>query len=294
MGDRRLLATRRRPEVLTKAASGVVRLYPRVERGTAVRCLLPTRSRSRNAVFAILTAVFVSLAGAVVMSAGQTASRSQRPPAAQALGSDAGILVTRESGGRVVIRFTGTQPRRVRRLVGKAVGVRCFRYGSAGLGPSEMKISSATAPLRSLAKPVRTAITGRYDACTVLDPATSAALAHVPLSALGLDHIDEDATLTRIIVAASIAGREADAAHVSTYPPTAELARTLPARTVALERQEDSPAQGQLGVFTDGARHLEVVALTRSGRRIFLDFTADVVSTNAFRALGEVQSGRAP
>ena len=66
-------------------------------------------------------------------------------------------------------------------------------------------------------------------------------------------------------------------------PESAE-ARARFGRTFARVRPGTRPfkilKRVAIGVYSDGARHLTVVARTLTGRRLFADFDGDVVSTN--------------
>jgi hypothetical protein len=42
---------------------------------------------------------------------------------------------------------------------------------------------------------------------------------------------------------------------------------------------------GAYGVYSDSNRHIEIVAQSSAGRRLFLDINGDVISSNVFPAL---------
>ena len=49
---------------------------------------------------------------------------------------------------------------------------------------------------------------------------------------------------------------------------------------VSLAGPREAPPPGKVGYYSDRAEHVAVVALSRSGRRLFIEIDRDVVSTN--------------
>jgi hypothetical protein len=61
----------------------------------------------------------------------------------------------------------------------------------------------------------------------------------------------------------------------------------VPARArvtlVALETPSGTPPGDAFGYYSDGARHAAAVAVSASGRRLFLEYDGDVLHTNIVR-----------
>ena len=57
------------------------------------------------------------------------------------------------------------------------------------------------------------------------------------------------------------------------------MAAVVP-RLVVLAAPGDSPPAGRVGLYSDGARHVTVVALTPAGARLSIDVDAGVLTTN--------------
>ena len=47
-----------------------------------------------------------------------------------------------------------------------------------------------------------------------------------------------------------------------------------------LDAPGNSPPAGKIGFYSDGAAHVLVAALSASGRRLFIEYEGDVLSTN--------------
>jgi hypothetical protein len=71
------------------------------------------------------------------------------------------------------------------------------------------------------------------------------------------------------------------------YPPTAQIVADLKGAVVGLATPDDTVAPGRYGIYSDGAQHIEAVAVTAAGRRLFLDLNGDTVSSNV---LGQINS----
>jgi hypothetical protein len=63
------------------------------------------------------------------------------------------------------------------------------------------------------------------------------------------------------------------------YRTTAEVLGRLD-QLVALDDPNATPPPRFVGLYSDGAQHATAVAVTSSGRRVFIDVNADVMSTN--------------
>jgi hypothetical protein len=68
------------------------------------------------------------------------------------------------------------------------------------------------------------------------------------------------------------------------YPAAETVAADVP-RLVVLAAPGDSPPPGRVGLYSDAARHVTVVAVTTAGVRLFIDADGGVVTTNVPQAV---------
>ena len=72
----------------------------------------------------------------------------------------------------------------------------------------------------------------------------------------------------------------ANLGRAGAYPAAQAVAAVVP-RLVVLAGPGDSPPPGQVGLYSDGAQHATVVALTTAGARLFLDADGGVMTSNS-------------
>ena len=104
----------------------------------------------------------------------------------------------------------------------------------------------------------------------------TAPLVQVALSPEGAAALEDG----RVSLAMQAVAVRAAGDGLSSYASVASLQRSLAGGVAALSSPSDTPNDRRIGVYSDGARHLTVVARTLTGRRLFADFDGDVVSTN--------------
>ena len=110
-------------------------------------------------------------------------------------------------------------------------------------------------------------------------------LVSVPLTQSGAVFLDEESKalqLIRLVFAAGLVGEEL---NLSGWPSYTQLAETLDLepkhRIVGLAAPTDTPPAGSIGYYSDRQEHVAVVTLSKSGRRLFIEFASDgVISTN--------------
>ena len=103
----------------------------------------------------------------------------------------------------------------------------------------------------------------------------------IPLTQRGAVHLDELEKTGGLLSLLLIAGEWGDE-ETDTYPTPAELlARferetgSAPRRLIALSLPSGTPPAGSVGYYSDGAKHAAVVTLSASGRRLFIEVSAD-------------------
>jgi hypothetical protein len=106
----------------------------------------------------------------------------------------------------------------------------------------------------------------------------------VPLTQTGAVFLDEQSKalrLFRVLVGASLVVEQR---HLTGWPTYAVLRawgfRNAGQRLVRLASPTDTPPAGAIGYYSDGNDHVAVAILSGSGRRLFIEYAGDVVSTN--------------
>ncbi|MDQ6751291.1 MAG: hypothetical protein M3Z33_11130 [Actinomycetota bacterium] len=64
-------------------------------------------------------------------------------------------------------------------------------------------------------------------------------------------------------------------------PPAEKIVANFNRKVVTLGSADASPPAGVTGFFSDGLQHASGVAVSALGRRLFIDSSGEVVSTNA-------------
>jgi hypothetical protein len=118
--------------------------------------------------------------------------------------------------------------------------------------------------------------------CTIRLVATEIDFVDVPVTEDGAVYVDERHTVYEIRNAAFTAAQDAEDAHGETFESAEEFVRKYGAGgdLVALASADATPPPRTTGIFSDGNRHFEAVALTTLGRRMFYDIDGDVLTTN--------------
>jgi hypothetical protein len=211
------------------------------------------------------------------------------------VGEAKGVRIVREQGALVVV-FTQRAERLRRRVAGKLVTIVCTEFMEDGTASGEYTLR---APRRG--RRINTGdLTRGIDYCQVYRAAyrvrrdgerrriPRTLVASIPLTQTGAVHLDEQAKTLTLIVLLTIAEAIGEDRNISGYPTAAELLeavpgfRPRPARPplVALESPSDTPEGGAVGYYSDGDRHVAAVIVSRSGRRLFVEYEGDVLHTN--------------
>jgi hypothetical protein len=139
-------------------------------------------------------------------------------------------------------------------------------------------------PLRRRSLRVRHAAGTTFDVCelTALRGSKAVRTVRLALTQAGTAYIDATRVGDRLIAALAVASALGPDGH---YPAAADV---LVPGLVVLAAPTDSPPAGRVGLYSDAAQHITVVALTADGRRLYIDANGGVLTSN----VAEVVLGR--
>jgi hypothetical protein len=204
-----------------------------------------------------------------------------------------GVRVQSTGPGAVQITFTRDAARLYRRVAGHSLIVTCERV-AVGTGPLLLREDRAselertiTAPSRR--RPIRLRTRGssaRFDVCKLVggrfsgsrrNPRFVKALSiEVPATQTGALFLRERNLGDRMVAAldlVAVNGRD------GRYPMFSAMADVIP-RLVELPSPDATPAPGALGLYSDGAQHVTVAAVSLLGTRLFIDVNGELLSSN--------------
>jgi hypothetical protein len=236
--------------------------------------------------------------GLLVASALLVAPATAGAQAELPLGEADGVRVVREQRA-IVIVFTKRADRLYERIAGKRVVVECtgeIREGVTSGGPVVVR-----APKRPHRLVTGEASRG-IDACTVSLPARTVRrrghrprrvperqIVAIPLTregAVRLDRQEKSEAIFGVLIAAESVGERL---KLDGFPTHAQIVARYPRLSrvlVALPAAAAVPPPGKVGYFSDAADHVAVAAVTAAGKRLFIEFNGDVLSTNLFGGPG--------
>jgi hypothetical protein len=203
------------------------------------------------------------------------------------VGRSDGVTVKRR-GGTIHVTFS---KRLHKRLAGKTVGIYCtdlpdpedLGFVGTGSGGARYRVPAHR----------RTIGTGDAtqgnDLCRIWRPPHKSGktrvgrrlIASVPLTQRGAVHLDEQELALALVLLLGVAG-EAGGSGENTYPTYAQFVDWFerenggaPKRLVALTQPSDTPPARTIGYYSDGVKHAAFVVLSTSGRRLFVEVSAD-------------------
>ena len=251
---------------------------------------LATGSRSRYATgvnrLHIGVKSFTGIAALVaVLLVPSTAAQAQLP-----VGEADGVRMVAQRGGVLVI-FTARAEKLRRRYAGKVLEISCtdFVEGGANIFGEGLRVPRHRHRVFAGDHPRGT------DYCRLWRPERTVKrrrgrvvygrelLVSVPLTQQGAVYLDEEEKTQGISGVLVIASLSDDGEELGRYRTYDELIAKYPkaARAVVkLDAPGDSPPAGKIGFYSDGAAHVLVAALSASGRRLFIEYEGDVLSTN--------------
>lgn len=173
-------------------------------------------------------------------------------------------ITARREGADAVVDFTGAARDE---LGDKHVMVAC----SASSGAAT---TSSHAP-PAAGRPLRVPVAARYHLCAV---SYGQRFARVALDTTGRAALEDGtvaAALQRVL-------RTAGGAATPGYPSAQALSDSLSGAVVPLVAPTDNPPDLRIGAWSDSAAKLTLVAVARTGRRLFFEVEGDVVRSNVF------------
>jgi hypothetical protein len=204
-----------------------------------------------------------------------------------------GVRVESTGPGAVRIQFTRDAARLYRRIAGHSLIVSCQRVdqptGALLLREDRASELEKTVAVPAKRRPIRVRKRGssaRFDVCKLVggqlrggrsNPHFVTALSlRVPVTQTGALFLHERSLGNRMVAALDLVaalGRD------GRYPLFSALADVIP-HLVELPAPDATPAPGTIGLYSDGAQHVTVVAVTLAGRRLFIDANGEILSSN--------------
>jgi len=192
-----------------------------------------------------------------------------------------GVRAENAAAGGVTITFTSRAAKLYRRIAGLRTFVRCQTAvpDAALLAPLDRVdelFAQRRLPLKRRALRVRHAPGTTYDVCEVsaLRGQTAVRSLTLPLTDAGVAYLAAKRVGNRLVAALEVvSGLGPD----GRYPAAADV---LVPGLVVLAAPSDSPPAGKVGLYSDGARHITVAALTPGGQRLFIDADGGVLTSN--------------
>ena len=207
------------------------------------------------------------------------------PAAAQDPLEVRGVRAENAAAGGVTITFTARAAKLYRRIAGRRTIVRCQAVTSSGalLLPLDRadELFDDTRASRTH-RALRMRGSGPYDVCelTVLRTRgrrvrTLVSLS-LPVTPAGAAYLETRRLGNRMVAVLLLT---ASLGRGGAYPQAQTVAEDVP-RLAVLAAPGDSPPPGRIGLYSDGARHVTVAALTAAGVRLFIDADAGVLTSN--------------
>jgi hypothetical protein len=201
-----------------------------------------------------------------------------------------GVRAENAASGGVTITFTARAAKLYRRIAGRRAIVRCQAVVPSGpvllpLDRADELFQNRRAARKRRPLRIRDAAGTRFDVCelSVLrlrggrpTPRKVVSLA-LPLTPAGAAYLESRRLGERMVAVMILT---ANLGRAGAYPAAQAVAAVVP-RLVVLAGPGDSPPPGRVGLYSDGAQHATVVALTSAGARLFLDADGDLVTSNA-------------
>lgn len=250
----------------------------------------------------------IGFAAALALLVGPSTSMAH---AALPVGEAHGVRVVREKRAIVVV-FTKRAAKLYRRIAGRLVEVECTDQDPEQPGPprafafltphhpGEITGESSGGVTLRAPRHRRKLVTGDQtrgmDYCRVWLAARTVRrqgarqriqrrlIVSVPLTQSGAVFLDEESKARRLFQMLFVAGFVADELKIRGWPSYAQvvdqLGPTAGIRLANLASPDDTPPARTIGYYSDRLDHVAVVTLSRSNRRLFIEFEGDAIHTN--------------
>jgi hypothetical protein len=192
-----------------------------------------------------------------------------------------GVRAQNAAGGGVTITFTSRAAALHRRVAGLRAIVRCQAVVPNGpllipLDRAGELFADTRTPRARRTLRVRHASGTTFDLCefTALRGTKPVRSLTLPLTPAGSAYLDAKRVGDRLVAAMAVASALGPDGH---YPAAADV--VVPG-LVVLAAPTDSPPAGRVGLYSDAAQHLTVVALTAAGQRLYIDANGGVLTSN--------------
>jgi hypothetical protein len=211
------------------------------------------------------------------------------------VGEADGVRIVRDRQGAIVVKFTPRAAKLWRRMAGRRVSVFCTDLPAPGSNGDVIADGGTTFRAPKRGRTLRTGdLTRGLDYCRVLlARRPRRPLVSIPLTQTGAVHLDERAKAVRLTTILSLAKLVASEEDLAGYPTHAQLTDFLASLRprpigermargiVALATPAATPPAGKVGYYSDGIERVAVVVLSRSARRLFVEFeSGGVLRTN--------------
>jgi hypothetical protein len=203
------------------------------------------------------------------------------PAAAQDPLEVRGVRAENAPSGGVTITFTSRAARLHRRIAGLRTFVRCQAVIPDGallarLDRTDELFSQRRLPLTRRPLRVRHAAGARFDVCelTAVRGLRTVRTLTLPLTPEGGAYLAAKRVGNQLVAALEVVSALGPDGH---YPAAQDV--VVPG-LVVLAAPTASPPPRRVGIYSDAAQHMTVVALTPDGRRLFIDADGGVLTSN--------------
>ena len=186
--------------------------------------------------------------------------------------------------------FTPRATKLWRRVAGRQVILECTRFVRDG---AEIAAIDQWVPKRGRRISLE-GVARRSDYCTISLAARrngrdDRLLVSIPLTQRGAVFLDERERTLALLAFLFVGGAITDGSRFLTAEELLAKLPRLQRLLTPLAGPTETPPPDKLGYWSDGARHVAVVTLSASGRRLFIEYEGDVLHTNVAEHLFGLQ-----
>ncbi len=190
-----------------------------------------------------------------------------------------GVKVTHGAGGRITIGFKDTPAgrRAYKPFAGRLITVRCQRVGDLPIGTGPTGIVSTRVRMGQGISTVELRARGNVNLCL-----------------LGSVIVATDQTARRFLADVVVGQAVLAIGDQLDSRGAARTLRRLHSHGVRLSRAGATPSRRRIGIYGDRGRPNAIVAVSASGRRLFVERTGEVLRTNVLGLLDQLARGQTP